>query len=100
MKKFFNYLKHNTHFFLLLYALIYIPWFTYLEKKVNINSNFHVIHVALDDYIPFCEFFVIPYYLWFVYMNAWKQIRRCIRRIQFLHNVYKNIIPCKAFRPE
>ena len=24
--------------------------------------------VALDDYIPFCEFFVIPYYLWFVYM--------------------------------
>ena len=68
MKKFFNYLKHNTHFFLLLYALIYIPWFTYLDKKVNINSNFHVIHVALDDYIPFCEFFVIPYYLWFVYM--------------------------------
>lgn len=68
MKKFFNYLKHNTHFFLLLYALIYIPWFTYLEKKVNINSNFHVIHVALDDYIPFCEFFVIPYYLWFIYM--------------------------------
>lgn len=68
MKKFFNYLKHNTHFFLLLYALIYIPWFTYLEKKVNINSNFHVIHVALDDHIPFCEFFVIPYYLWFVYM--------------------------------
>ena len=54
----------------MLYALIYIPWFTYLEKKVNINSNFHVIHMALDDYIPFCEFFVIPYYLWFIYMAA------------------------------
>ena len=26
--------------------------------------------MALDDYIPFCEFFVIPYYLWFIYMAA------------------------------
>ncbi len=26
------------------------------------------IHVALDDYIPFCEYFIIPYLLWFVYM--------------------------------
>ena len=68
MKKIFEYLRHNTHLFLLLYALIYIPWFCWLEKKVNINSNFHVIHMALDDYIPFCEFFVIPYYLWFIYM--------------------------------
>ena len=68
MKKIFEYLRHNTHLFLLLYALIYIPWFCWLEEKVNINSNFHVIHMALDDYIPFCEFFVIPYYLWFIYM--------------------------------
>ena len=70
MKKIFEYLRHNTHLFLLLYALIYIPWFCWLEEKVNINSNFHVIHMALDDYIPFCEFFVIPYYLWFIYMAA------------------------------
>ena len=26
--------------------------------------------MALDDYIPFCEFFVIPYFLWFGYV-AW-----------------------------
>ena len=70
MKKIFEYLRHNTHLFLLLYALIYIPWFCWLEEKVNINSNFHVIHMALDDYIPFCEFFVIPYYLCFIYMAA------------------------------
>ena len=54
MKKLFEYLKCNTHFFLLLYALIYIPWFCWLEEKVNINSNFHVINMALDDYIQFC----------------------------------------------
>ena len=46
MKNFFEYLRHNTHLFLLLYALIYIPWFCWLEEKVNINSNFHVIYMA------------------------------------------------------
>lgn len=24
--------------------------------------------MTIDDYIPFCEFFVIPYYLWFPYI--------------------------------
>lgn len=68
MKKIFSFLKNNKHFFLLLYAAVYIPWFCQVEKKVNIHSDFHIIHMALDDYIPFCEFFIIPYYLWFVYM--------------------------------
>lgn len=68
MKRFVNYLKNNKHLFLLLYALIYIPWFIWLEKKVT--TRFHTIHMPLDDHIPFCEYFVIPYYLWFVYMAA------------------------------
>ena len=56
-----DYLKKNKHLFLLLYAFIYIPWFIYLENTVT--TKFHSIHMALDEYIPFCEFFVIPYYL-------------------------------------
>ena len=60
----------NTHrqFFMVLYALIYCPWFVYLENHVT--THYHIIHVPLDDMIPFCEFFVIPYYLWFVYMGV------------------------------
>ncbi len=68
MKKIFTFLKNNKHFFLLSYTAIYIPWFLYLEKKVNVHSDYHIIHMVVDDYIPFCEFFIIPYYLWFVYM--------------------------------
>lgn len=49
-----------------LYALIYIPWFLYLEKHVT--TDFHLIHVGLDDKIPFIEFFIVPYLLWFVYI--------------------------------
>ena len=58
--------EKNKHGLLLLYLLIYFPWFGYLEKTVT--THFHVIHVALDDYIPFCEYFIIPYLSWFAYV--------------------------------
>lgn len=53
---------------LIIYGIIYLTWFIYLEQKVT--KNYRVIHVALDDYIPFCEGFVIPYFLWFLYVSA------------------------------
>ncbi|MCM1256562.1 MAG: phosphatase PAP2 family protein [Roseburia sp.] len=54
------------HALLLMYMCIYFPWFNYLEKHVT--TRFHVIHTALDDKIPFLEFFVVPYFLWFFYV--------------------------------
>ena len=63
LKAWFAKYKHGL---LLLYVLIYLPWFHYLEKKVTIHFN--VIHMAIDDYIPFIEFFIIPYFLWFGYV--------------------------------
>lgn len=48
------------------YWLIYLPWFAYLERTVT--KQFHVVHMAIDDYIPFCEYFIIPYFLWFAYI--------------------------------
>lgn len=50
---------------LIVYGLIYLVWFGYLERTVN---RYKLIHVALDDYIPFCEIFIIPYLLWFIYV--------------------------------
>ena len=63
MKKFF--LKYR-HAWVLLYTLIYMPCFAYLESHVT--TKFHIIHTPLDDYIPFVEYFIIPYLLWFVYI--------------------------------
>jgi membrane-associated phospholipid phosphatase len=48
------------------YWLIYLPWFMYLEN--NVTSRFHVIHMELDDAIPFISAFCIPYFLWFGYV--------------------------------
>ena len=45
---------------------IYLPWFMFLEE--NVNRNYHLIHMAIDDILPFNEVFVIPYLLWFPYV--------------------------------
>ena len=64
MKKFIKQYRHA--WILFAYACLYIPWFVYLEKTVT--KNYHVIHMAVDDYIPFNEYFIIPYFLWFAYV--------------------------------
>ncbi|WP_024294721.1 phosphatase PAP2 family protein [Lacrimispora indolis] len=61
-----NLLHRYRHVWILTYAFIYIPWFIYLEKTVT--NNYHIMHVAIDDLIPFNEYFIIPYLLWFVYI--------------------------------
>ena len=30
----------------------------------------YVMHTTLDDWIPFCEWFVIPYVLWYLYISV------------------------------
>ena len=65
-KALWNVYETHKHSLLLLYFCIYLPWFSYLERTVT--THFHVIHVPLDDYIPFCEFFIVPYLLWFAYI--------------------------------
>lgn len=66
MKKLKELFKKYNHVWVLLYALIYMPWFTYLERHVT--TDFYLIHSPLDDYIPFVEYFIVPYLLWFVYL--------------------------------
>lgn len=55
------------HIWCLLYAFIYLPWFAFLEKNV---TKYHLVRSSLDDKIPFCEYFIIPYLLWFAYVSA------------------------------
>lgn len=61
-----TFIKYRHAIPLLIYGVIYLSWFGHLEKTVT--SRYQVIHVALDDHIPFCEIFVVPYLLWFAYV--------------------------------
>jgi membrane-associated phospholipid phosphatase len=52
---------------ILVYAPFYMIWFIAIEKHTF--SHYSVIHTAIDDVIPFNEIFVIPYYMWFLYVS-------------------------------
>ena len=66
-----NELRKYKHAWPLLYVFIYMPWFILLETLIPADyQGLHIIHCALDDIIPFCEWFAIPYLLWFLYIPA------------------------------
>lgn len=50
------------------YALIYMPWFYYLEQRTEVH--YHYIRCALDHLIPFNRYFIVPYYFWFLFVGA------------------------------
>ena len=71
MSKITNELRKYKHAWPFLYVFIYMPWFILLEKYIPADfPGLHIMHCPLDDIIPFCEWFVIPYLLWFLYIPA------------------------------
>ena len=48
-----------------LYFVVYMTVFFYLEQR---NTSYYVIRFGIDAYIPFCEYFIVPYFLWFAYV--------------------------------
>ncbi|MDD3794375.1 MAG: phosphatase PAP2 family protein [Lachnospiraceae bacterium] len=64
IKNYFNKYKHGL--WIVAYMIFYMMGFFILENAGH--RHYHVIHSWLDDQIPFCEYFIIPYLLWFVYL--------------------------------
>ena len=54
-----------AHLKLLLGWVVYFLFYFLTENFIPVE-NFHVIHSALDDRIPFNEFFFIPYCFWYL----------------------------------
>lgn len=48
------------------YGLFYVKTFAWLEQRRA--KEFLIVEMKFDDYIPFCEVFIIPYLLWFAYV--------------------------------
>ena len=57
-------IKHPLQF-VVVFMLVYFTWFSLLEKYAKPVLT---IHSKLDDKIPFCEYFIVPYLLWFVWI--------------------------------
>ena len=62
--------KLNTPEFRHLKLLLFWPafglCFMFLERILKLD--YHMVSCAIDAKVPFCEFFVIPYYFWFVFL--------------------------------
>lgn len=58
--------KYKHGLIIVLYGIFYMAAFRYLEQ--NIRHNYHIVHTVIDDHIPFCEYFIVPYLLWFPFL--------------------------------
>ncbi len=64
MKEWIKKYRHGIP--MVLYMIGYLITFFIVERLTE--NNYHLIHMKLDDRIPFCEYFVIPYMCWFAYV--------------------------------
>lgn len=67
MKKITELFRKYKHAWVFLYTFIYLPWYMYLER--TIVTEYHIMYTKVDSIIPFNEYFIIPYYIWFLYVT-------------------------------
>lgn len=49
------------------YLIIHLSWYMLVEQ-INSGTDYITIYCTFDNYVPFCEWFFIPYISWFPYM--------------------------------
>lgn len=61
--------KYN-HILLALYWPLFGLAFLFVERGLPaiLDMTYHPVKIPLDDVIPFCEWFAIPYYYWFGFL--------------------------------
>lgn len=112
----FRFSKLNTpeysHLLYLLFWPIYGLMFLTVER-LWIRESYFPISCPLDAYIPFCEFFLIPYMFWFVFLvgihvytlfydvDSFKKLMQFIILTYSAAVVIYMIFPnCQELRPE
>lgn len=109
----YNILKPQySHLLLLLGWVVYFVLFFLTENLIPASACYPV-HCALDDVIPFCEVFIIPYVLWYLLIagsllyfmfynvNNFKRLQIYIMITQAIGLATYVIFPtCQNLRPE
>lgn len=49
---------------IILFGICYLTTFFFMEAR---DVPIHIIHTKIDDMIPFCEYFIVPYIIWYAY---------------------------------
>ena len=66
IKQVMNWIKTHRYCLAGLYMLVFLSGFFLLE--LHEPSDVHIIHCVVDDLIPFNEWFVLPYFLWYAWV--------------------------------
>ena len=60
--------RHDLKY--ILWLPVYLVSFVVLEHLIDGSGRYWATQISLDRFIPFCEFFVIPYCLWYPLLVA------------------------------
>lgn len=58
-------IKHGHLGMMAAFFIVYMITFSYIENR---DVHHYIIHTTIDEKIPFCEYFIIPYLLWFAFV--------------------------------
>ncbi|MGN1059843.1 MAG: phosphatidic acid phosphatase [Clostridia bacterium] len=108
--------KLNTEEFRHLKYLLYWPLYGLFFLGVErfwLRDSYYPMHCVLDDYIPFCEYFLIPYLFWFVFLLGFmayalfwdvESFKRMMKFIMFTYSativIYILFPNCQQLRPQ
>lgn len=98
------------HLLLLLYWLLYMFVFMFLEKEyakyvTTLGKDFHIMYSPIDSMIPFNEWFLIPYLFWFLYIvlslayTLFYDVDTFKRLMYFIMITYSAALICYFFYP-
>ena len=65
-EKWITWYRKNGHGLWVLYYAVCIV----LYKLTLLREPVFMVHSVIDDIIPFCEIFIIPYFIWYIYLFA------------------------------
>lgn len=101
-----------SHLLLLLGWVVYFALYFLTENLIPVE-NCHVIHSKLDDIIPLCEWFLLPYVFWYLLIvfslgyfalydvDSFKKLQVFIMITQAVAMIVYIIYPnCQNLRPE
>jgi len=60
--------RYKDGLLVIAYMIFYLVFFFYVENRTGVRI--HILEARIDRQIPFCEYFIVPYYLWFLYVAA------------------------------
>ena len=67
-QKFLRFYHKYSYANVLWIGIIYPLWFKSIESRVTVVTGYHIMHTKIDEMIPFCEYFIVPYFMWFLYI--------------------------------